>query len=234
LRLLDSNISISGIRPKNNGGPNWQQITAMHFLTDPDISAVFLQGGAGTGKTLLALAAGLHQKRQKKFEQIIIVRPTVHLSDDDNLGYLPGDINDKMLPWLLSIKQNLNVINPPKKKSSSEEEEMSGMSLLTKNDIEVQPLGFIRGSSFPKCFIIVEEAQNLSRHVIRTILTRPAEGTKIVFTGDLSQTDRGRFNKDSSGLAYAISKMRNNPIVGVVVFEQTLRSPLASLAERIL
>jgi len=234
LLLLDPNISLSGIRPKNNGGPNWQQITALHLLSDPDINAVFLQGGAGTGKTLLALAAALHQKGQKRFNQIIVVRPTVHLSDDDNLGYLPGDIDNKMSPWLLSIKQNLSVINPPKKNKSTEDEEAGSMSIFSKNNIEIQPLGYIRGASFAKCFIMVEEAQNLSRHIIRTILTRPAEGTKIVFTGDLSQIDNRRLNKESSGLAYAISKMSNHPMIGVVIFEQTLRSPLASLAEKIL
>lgn len=234
LLLINPNISVSGIRPKNNGGPNWQQIAALQLLTDDSVSCVFLQGGAGTGKTLLALAAGLHQKRQKKFNQLIIVRPTVYLSDDDNLGFLPGDVNQKMAPWLLSIKQNLGVIKPLKKNEIKDEDPDSDLSAIQKAGIEVQPLGFIRGSSFENCYIIVEEAQNLPRHTIKTILTRPAKGTKIVFTGDLSQIDNRRLNRESSGLTYAIAKMNNNPLIGIVNFEQTLRSPLASLAEKIL
>lgn len=233
LVFIDNNISASGIRAKANGTPNWQQIAALNFLMDDNVSAVFLQGGAGTGKTLLALAAGIHQKKQKKYHQLIIMRPTIYLSDDDNLGFLPGDISQKMAPWFLSIKQNLSVIYPVKKniKDKESEDELSGFE---KAGIEIQPLGHIRGSSFEDCFIIIEEAQNLPRHMIKTILTRPAKGTKMVFTGDLGQIDNKRLTKESSGLAYAIYRLKNNPLIGIVNFEQTLRSPLASLADKVL
>ena len=237
LVFLDRNITASKIKAKANGGPNWQQIAALNFLMDDSVSAVFLQGGAGTGKTLLALAAGIHQKRQKKYDQLIVMRPTVYLSEDDNLGYIPGDIDQKMAPWFLSIKQNLDVIFPSQKNANKKEkegEEVESMMGFAKAGIEIQPLGYIRGSSFENCFIIIEEAQNLPRHMIKTILTRPAKGTKMVFTGDLGQIDNRRLTKESSGLAYAIARMKNAPLVGIVNFEQTLRSPLASLADKIL
>lgn len=235
LEFLDQNLKLSSVGAKNNGQPNWQQIAALHLLSDNKVSAVFLQGGAGTGKTLLALAAGIHQKRQKIFDHLIVMRPTIHLSEDDNLGFLPGDINQKLAPWILSIRHNLAEINKTKKNTKpNEDEDENGINALIKAGIEIQPLGYIRGASFKKCFIIIEEAQNLPRHLIKTILTRPAEGTKIVFTGDLGQIDNKRLTRESSGLAYAISKMSNIPMIGIVNFEQTLRSPLASLADKIL
>lgn len=233
LVFLDSDITASKIKAKTNGGPNWQQVAALNFLMDDSIDAVFLQGGAGTGKTLLALATGLAQKRQKKYKQLIVMRPTIYLSDDDDLGFIPGDLNQKMAPWLLSIKQNLAVISPSLKNSRKKgEEEMSDLEFFAKQGLEIQPLGHIRGSSFEDCFIIIEEAQNLSRHMIKTILTRPSKGTKMVFTGDLGQIDNKRLNKETSGLTHAIARLRNNPLVAIVNFEQTLRSKLASLADK--
>jgi len=234
LEFLDSNLKLSGIGAKNNGQPNWQQIAALHLLLDQSVSAVFLQGGAGTGKTLLALAAGIHQRDQKLFDHLIIMRPTIYLSEDDNLGFLPGDINNKLAPWILSIRHNLAEIKRTPKNAKIDEDDQNSLDFLVKYGIEIQPLGYIRGASFKRCFIIIEEAQNLPRHLIKTILTRPAEGTKIVFTGDLGQIDNKRLTRESSGLAYAINKMSDNQMIGIVNFEQTLRSPLASLADKIL
>lgn len=233
LVCFDNHISASGIKAKNNGKSNWEQIAALNYLMNQTVHAVFLQGPAGTGKTLLALAAALHQIRQKKYDKIIIIRPTIYLSEDDNLGFLPGDINHKMSPWFLSVKQNLAVINPSKK-NAKEDAEDNLMNILEKFGIEIQPLGFLRGASFQNRFIIIEEGQNLTRNKIKTILTRPAAGTKIVFTGDLDQIDNPRLNRESSGLAYAIAKMGNHPMIGIVNFVQTLRSELASLAEKLL
>lgn len=233
LVCFDNHISASGIKAKNNGKSNWEQIAALNYLMDQTVHAVFMQGPAGTGKTLLALAAALHQFRQKKYDKIIVIRPTIHLSEDDNLGFLPGDINHKMSPWFLSVKQNLAVISPPKK-NAKEGPEDGLTNILEKFGIEIQPLGFLRGASFQNCFIIIEEGQNLTRNKIKTILTRPANGTKIVFTGDLDQIDNPRLNRESSGLAYAIAKMGNHAMIGIVNFVQTLRSELASLAEKLL
>jgi len=234
LVFLDSNINACKITAKANGSPNWQQIAALNFLIDDSVSAVFLQGGAGTGKTLLALAAGIDQLKKGKYKRLIVMRPTIYLSEDDDLGYVPGDIDQKMSPWVLSIKHNLSVIFPAQKKSKKKDADKNNdTDVLAQAGIEIQSLGHIRGSSFKNCIFIVDEAQLLSVHQIKTILTRPAEGTKMIFTGDLGQIDNN-LTRESSGLAYAIARMKNQPLIGIVNFEETLRSPLASLADKIL
>jgi len=233
LEILNPSLNLAGITAKNNGSSNWQQIAALHALSDPGVSAVFLQGGSGSGKTLLALAAAIHQKRSKLYNQILVIRPTVHLSNDDNQGYLPGDVDRKLSPWFLAIRHNLTVVNKPKKNAKFDPTIKTEV-MLADNGIEIQPLGYLRGASFENCFIIVEEAQNLTRKQVKAITTRPAKGTKIVFTGDLGQIDNPSLTRESSGLAYAIAKLKNQPIVAIINFEQTLRSELASLADKLL
>ncbi len=229
LIFLDSNASVSGIKARHNSHQNWEQIIAIHYLTDPDVKCVFLQGGAGTGKTLLSLAAGLDEKRRKHFSQIIVSRPVIPLSDED-MGWLPGDITQKFSPWLLPIFQNVALI----KKAETVVTGVDGLKNLSDYGIEMQPLAYIRGATFAGTFIIIEEGQNLSRHKIKTIITRAGEGTKIVFTGDLGQIDNPRLNRETSGLTYAIAHMKNSEMVGIVNFAQTIRSKLVEFAERVL
>ncbi len=280
--IMDSSISASGVRPMHNGTCNWAQIIAMNFLCDNSVSCVFLQGGAGTGKTLLALASALESKKSGFYDQVIISRPVVPLEEKQQMGFLPGDISQKMNPWLLPIEQNLRFItqfNHPvvlKKIEPAYEEEVfskrgrrkkddhgrkqkgkqrpqpvkapvmkktvqSFSEILDANGLLIQSLDYIRGATFSKSFIIIDEAQNLTAHQIKTIITRVGKGTKIVFTGDLGQID-GRLNRNTSGLAYAIKKFsRNpqlagakNPMIAIVNFSATLRSDIASLAEKIL
>lgn len=233
LEILDPNISLAGIKAKNNGSINWEQIAAFHALFDTRVPSVFLQGGSGSGKTLLALAAAIHQRGLKRYQQILVIRPTVYLSDDDNQGYVPGDIERKLSPWFLAIRHNLAVINKPKK-NAKVNPTIKTEVILSDNGIEIQPLGNLRGASFENCFMIVEEAQNLTRKQIKAIITRAGKGTKVVFTGDLNQIDNQSLTRESSGLAYAISRFRNQPIIVIINFAQTLRSELASLADKIL
>ncbi|MGE5426079.1 MAG: PhoH family protein [Bacillota bacterium] len=254
LIFLENQFSVSGIKPRDNGHPNWQQIIAMHFLLDPDVKCIFLQGGAGTGKTLLALAAALCLKHRKQCSQIIVSRPMVELNDEE-MGWLPGEIANKFSPWLLPIFQNLALLmkekkvspdtTKPKKRKKKEDDEApkqrmpiatgsEGVKLLEEKGISIQPLAYIRGTSFPDSNIIIDEAQNLTRHKIKTIITRAGEGTKIIFTGDLGQIDNPRLTRESSGLAHAISKMKGNRMVGIVNFEQTIRSELVEFADKVL
>ncbi len=234
-QIINPNIEASGIKAMHNSHQNWAQIIALYYLLDYTVNCVFLQGGAGTGKTLLALAASLGQRKSRSYNQIIISRPAVPLDVEQQIGYLPGDIRQKLNPWLLPIIQNLRFIlkdeEKPKIKSYTIVPEID---ILDENGITIQSLDFIRGATFSNAFIIIDEAQNLTRHQIKTIVTRVGEGSKIVFTGDLSQIDNRHLDRSTSGLAYAIQKMKGYPMVGTVNFKETLRSKIASLAEEVL
>lgn len=261
--------SAYGISAKHNGSKNWEQIAALHMLTDPNIPCVIMQGGAGTGKTLLSLAAGLHQrgKDSGRYSQIIISRPVVPLDPDQQLGYLPGDIYQKMSPWVLPIVQNLQTILNEKMhsvddltdrynrrgngngngngkgnaKDESKDEKgdnkpkmLDTFAFLGEYGIFIQPLDSIRGATFCDSFIIIDEAQNLTRHQAKTIATRVGQNTKIIFNGDLSQIDNRHLKKETSGLTYLMSRFAGSRLVGIVNFKETLRSPFSSLAERLL
>ncbi len=207
---------------------NWPQNIALFQLTRPDIALVFLEGGAGTGKTLLALAAALEKK--KDYRQILISRPMVHLEDTDNMGYLPGDIKEKMDPWLRPIWQNLSFL-----KEINTDNHQLIEKLLAEKKIEIEPLDYIRGTTFWKCLLIIDEAQNLTPHQVKTIITRAGIGTKIIFTGDLDQIDRKRrLDKVSSGLAYAASRMQDQKLVATVKFQTSVRSELAKIGVELL
>ncbi|MFY7991568.1 MAG: PhoH family protein [Fluviicola sp.] len=214
----------SGIKPKNA-----EQAFAINALMNNNIKLVAMQGVAGTGKTLLALAAALEQ--QKLFQQIILARPLVPLSNKE-IGFLPGDAKDKIGPYMEPLWDNLKFIksqfgeNEKKHKAIVEMEE-SGRILIT-------PLAFIRGRSLSNILFIVDEAQNLTPHEVKTIITRAGEGTKIVFTGDVHQIDTPYLDEYSNGLAYLIDKLKGQPLFAHVKLEKGERSELANLANELL
>jgi PhoH-like ATPase len=211
---------VYGIKPKNA-----EQAFAFHALLNPEIQLVALQGVAGTGKTLLALAAALEQ--EKKFNQIILARPIVPLSNKE-IGFLPGDANDKIGPYMEPLWDNLKFI-----KSQYGENEKKHKAILEMEEnkkIVITPLAFIRGRSLSNIMFIIDEAQNLTPHEVKTIITRAGENTKIVFTGDVHQIDTPYLDEYSNGLAYLIQKIKNQPLFAHVKLEKGERSALANLA----
>ena len=193
------------------------------------ITQIFLEGGAGTGKTLLALAAALQQERD--YEQIIISRPTVVLGNQD-IGFLPGDQKSKMSPFLQPLMDNLNVIKAQFKPTSREAQRIE--SMLTMEKLVIEPLAYIRGRSLGRCYFIIDEAQNLTPHEIKTIITRAGEGCKMVFTGDVQQIDAPYLDMQSNGLAYMIDKMKGQEIFEHVNLVKGERSKLSEIASKLL
>jgi len=215
-------------KDRENSLKNWSQYVAIAQLLDPDINLVFLQGGAGAGKTLIALAGALEQRRN--YNNIVIARPMIHLEDRDDIGYLPGSLDQKMAPWIEPILQAFSFLGAAK------EGNHELIAKLQENKkIIIKPLDYVRGETYHKSFMIIDEAQNLTPHQVKTIITRAGLNTKMVFTGDLGQIDRNRrLDRRTSGLAYAMDRMAGNEMVGAVNFRDTVRSPLASLAEGLL
>jgi len=213
-----------GIEPRNA-----EQTFALDALMDKDVQLVSLMGKAGTGKTLLALAAALAQNDD--FEQILLARPIVPLSNRD-LGFLPGDIKDKIGPYMQPLFDNLNVIKHQFKAQSSEFMKIEEM--LTNEKLVISPLAYIRGRSLSKVFFIIDEAQNLTPLEVKTIITRAGEGTKIVFTGDIQQIDSPYLDSKSNGLSVLSHKMRGQDIFALINLVKGERSYLAELASDIL
>lgn len=213
-----------GICPRNA-----EQSFALNALLNRDISLVTLTGKAGTGKTLLALAASLEFKRY--YRQIFIARPIVPLSNKD-IGYLPGDIYSKLDPYMQPLFDNLSVIQ--NQVSSVGGSLRTIKNLLEEEKIVVTPLSYIRGRSLVKTFFIVDEAQNLTPHEVKTIITRAGEGTKIVFTGDIFQIDHPYLDAQSNGLSYVIEKMKGQRLYAHVNLEKGERSDLSNLAIQLL
>ncbi len=214
----------SGIKPKNA-----EQAFAINALMNNNIKLVALQGVAGTGKTLLALAAALEQ--HKLFQQIILARPLVPLSNKE-IGFLPGDANDKIGPYMEPLWDNLKFI-----KSQFGENEKRFKHIVEMQEsgrILITPLAFIRGRSLSNILFIVDEAQNLTPHEVKTIITRAGEGTKIVFTGDVHQIDTPYLDENSNGLAYLIDRLKGQPLFANVHLEKGERSELANLANDLL
>ena len=215
---------VYGVKPKNA-----EQAFAVNALMNDQVKLVVLQGVAGTGKTLLALAAALEQN--KKFHQIILARPLVPLSNRD-IGFLPGDSNDKISPYMEPLWDNLKFI-----KNQFRENEKKYKSILKMQEEEkimITPLAFIRGRSLSNVMFIIDEAQNLTPHEVKTIITRAGENTKIVFTGDLHQIDTPYLDENSNGLAYLIDRVKGEPLFAHVKLEKGERSDLANLANKLL
>lgn len=213
-----------GIKPKNA-----EQTFALHALLHNDIKLVVLQGVAGTGKTLLALAAALEQNKQ--YHQIILARPLVPLSNKD-IGFLPGDANDKISPYMEPLWDNLKFI---KSQFSEGEKKYKAIQQMQEDGkIMISPLAFIRGRSLTHTMFIVDEAQNLTPHEVKTIITRAGEGTKIVFTGDIHQIDTPYLDEHSNGLAYLIDRLKGQQLFSHIKLEKGERSELANLANTLL
>lgn len=225
--------SIDGLVPKNE-----EQECAIDALLNPSITVVALTGCAGSGKTLLSLGAALHQttKGNPLYEQVLVARPVVPVGND--IGYLPGDVEDKLKPYMQPIFDNLEVlVNTPKgviKDNKLASKYRNYQYLIDSGIIQIEPLTYIRGRSLPKRYFIVDEAQNLRPLDIKTIITRCGEGTKIVFTGDLNQIDHPFLDSMSNGLAYLISKFINLESFCYLNLSRSARSTLAEVAAELL
>lgn len=213
-----------GIQPRNA-----EQSFALAALLNEDIKLVTLAGTAGTGKTLLALAAALECRT--RYRQILLARPVVPLSNRD-LGYLPGDVNAKLDPYMQPLFDNLNVIKHSLGDREAAADRINEMRESEK--LMITPLAYIRGRSLQRMFFIIDEAQNLTPHEVKTIITRAGEGTKIVFTGDIHQIDQPYLDSLSNGLSYLINRMKGQAIYAHVTLEKGERSELADLASELL
>ena len=213
-----------GIKPRNA-----EQTFALHALLNPEIKLVTIQGVAGTGKTLLALAAAIEQKRS--YLQIYLARPIVPLSNKD-IGYLPGDIKSKINPFMEPLYDNLKFIQSQYNEHDKEFQKINELQASEK--LVITPLAYIRGRSLSNIFFIVDEAQNLTPHEVKTIITRAGEGTKIVFTGDIFQIDTPYLDAQSNGLSYLIDKVRDQKLYAHITLEKGERSELANLANFLL
>lgn len=222
-KITHQSIPDWNIKPRNK-----EQSFAIDMLMDPDIKLVSLIGRAGSGKTLCAIAAGLQQtiglnKETNLYSRMIVSRPVQPMGKD--IGYLPGTMQEKMMPWLMPIQDNLKFLL-----GDSTNLEM----YVKKGKIEIEALTYIRGRSISDAFIIIDEAQNLTRHEIKTIITRIGENTKIVLTGDIEQIDNIYVNQTSNGLAHAVESFKDYKIAGHITFRKGERSELATLASKVL
>lgn len=223
LERVDKKIAYN-IKPRNA-----EQTFALHAILNPRIKLVSIQGVAGTGKTLLALAGALEQRRD--FKQIYLARPIVPLSNKD-IGYLPGDIKSKLNPYMEPLWDNLKFIQNQFKESDKEYQKITEM--VNQEKLVIQPLAYIRGRSISNIFFIVDEAQNLTPHEVKTIISRAGENTKIIFTGDVFQIDTPYLDTQSNGLSYLIDRVKDHPLYAHIKLEKGERSELANLANDLL
>ena len=222
--VLVEKRSMYGVKPRNA-----EQTFAIDALTNPEIKLVTLQGVAGTGKTLLALSSAIEQARN--YKQILLARPIVPLSNKD-IGYLPGDIKSKLNPYMEPLWDNLKYIKNQFNETEKAHQKIDEM--VQKEKLLVTPLAYIRGRSLSNVFFIVDEAQNLTPHEIKTIITRAGENTKIIFTGDVHQIDSPYLDSQSNGLSYLIDRVKSSPLFAHITLEKGERSELANLANDLL
>jgi len=208
---------------------NAEQVFSLHAILNPAVKLVTLQGVAGTGKTLLALAGALEQRSQ--FRQIYLARPIVPLSNKD-IGFLPGDAQEKIGPYMEPLYDNLKFIKNQYAENDPTYKKID--QLLESEKLLISPLAYIRGRSLSNICFIVDEAQNLTPHEVKTIITRAGENTKIIFTGDIYQIDTPYLDAQSNGLSYLIDKIKHHPIFAHVRLEKGERSELANLANDLL
>lgn len=217
-------VTAFGVNPRNA-----EQAFALDAIMNPDIKLVSIQGVAGTGKTLLSLAGALEQRRN--FHQIYLARPIVPLSNKD-IGYLPGDIKSKLNPYMEPLWDNLKYI---KNLFSEKDKEYKQINEMVEHEkLVVCPLAYIRGRSLSNVFFIVDEAQNLTPHEVKTVISRAGENTKIIFTGDIYQIDTPYLDTQSNGLSYLIDKLKDQPLYAHITLEKGERSELANLANEFL
>ena len=222
--LISLREGIWGIYPKNV-----EQQFALDALLNDEIALVSLVGKAGTGKTLLAIAAGLEKTiAQGKYSRLLVSRPIQPMGRD--LGFLPGDVNEKLAPWMQPIFDNMDFLfNQNRKQAGTSYEELINQGML-----HIEPLTYIRGRSIPGQYLIVDEAQNLSPHEVKTIVTRAGEGTKIVLTGDCQQIDSPYLDETNNGLAYVVDRLKTEDIIGHTTLKIGERSPLSEVASKLL
>lgn len=213
-----------GVKPRNA-----EQTFALHAVLNPEIKCVSLTGVAGTGKTLLALAGSLEQRRN--FRQIYLARPIVPLSNKD-IGYLPGDAEQKINPYMQPLWDNLKFIKNQFSEHDKQYKQIDEM--VEQEKIVITPLAYIRGRSLSNIIFIVDEAQNLTPHEVKTIITRAGENSKFIFTGDIHQIDTPYLDEQSNGLSYLVDKLKGNPLYAHVTLEKGERSELANLANELL
>ena len=219
-KIIHTGIPDWNIKPRNK-----EQSFAIDMLLDPSIRLVSLIGRAGSGKTLCAIAAGLQQTigNDSLYSRLIVSRPVQPMGKD--IGFLPGTMEEKMLPWLMPIQDNLKFLVG---------DSVSLEMYMQKGKIEIEALTYIRGRSISDAFIVIDEAQNLTRHEIKTIITRIGENTKIVLTGDIEQIDNIYVNETSNGLAHAVESFKDYKLAGHITFRKGERSELATLASKVM
>jgi len=217
-------FSAYGVKPKNA-----EQTFALQAILNPENLLVTITGSAGTGKTLLALAGALEQRRN--FQQIYLARPIVPLSNKD-IGYLPGDAKSKIDPYMQPLWDNLAFIKNQFKESSKPYKRIDDM--VESEKLRIVPLAYIRGRSLSNVIFIVDEAQNLTPHEVKTIITRAGENTKVIFTGDIYQIDTPYLDTQSNGLSYLVDRMHDNDLYAHINLEKGERSELANLASKLL
>ena len=235
LNLLDYSLTdrVWNITPKNK-----EQRMALDLLLDPAIRLVTLVGGAGTGKTLLALAAALQLTlQQEQFDRILVSRPIIPLGKD--IGFLPGSKDAKLGSWMQPIFDNLQFLlgeakTPQEKSTAKKQSRMTVESLLNTHKIDLEALTYIRGRSIARQYVIVDEAQNLTPHEVKTIISRCGNDTKMILTGDPGQIDNPYLDKSSNGLSYAVEKLKGQALCGHITLSRSERSDLAAIAAKLL